>query len=240
MGPPIEELLERCEAETGLPVPTRSRWDAGLGQEALQAVERRVLWLSTAIIDQANRVRRNPEGLKVGVHQAPAHMASIMTVLWWHHLTAHDPSRSQGPHLVDYSTGSAGIGATAPICGAIARRYVVGPFGQAWHGHQFSLLGDAELDEGSIWETVQDDGRQSRRNRVRHRSQSAGPGPVVPGIAADRLQRMFGAAGWQVLTSSRLHAAALSDQGRVPFRAAGCAVLRRHECGEAGWSSPRV
>jgi hypothetical protein len=39
---------------------------------------------------------------------------------------------------------------------------------------------------------------------------------------------------------SRLHSAALSDQGRVPFRAAGCAVLRRHECGDAGWSSPRV
>jgi hypothetical protein len=77
-GPPVEELLERCEAETGLPVPTRSRWDAErLGQEALQAVERRVLWLwlwlSTVIIDQANRVRRNPEGFKVGVHQAPAH-----------------------------------------------------------------------------------------------------------------------------------------------------------------------
>jgi pyruvate dehydrogenase E1 component len=57
---------------------------------------------------------------------------------------------------VDYSTGSVGTGATAPIWGAIARRYVVGPFGQAWHGHQFSLLGDAELDEGSISETVQD------------------------------------------------------------------------------------
>lgn len=27
MGPPIEELLERCEAETGLPAPTRPRWD---------------------------------------------------------------------------------------------------------------------------------------------------------------------------------------------------------------------
>jgi pyruvate dehydrogenase E1 component len=47
------------------------------------------------------------------------------------------------------------------------------------------------------------DGRRSRRNRVRHRSHSAVPGPVVPGIAADRLQRMFGAAGWQVVTSRR-------------------------------------
>jgi N-methylhydantoinase B len=26
MGPPIEELLARCEAETGLPAPTRPAW----------------------------------------------------------------------------------------------------------------------------------------------------------------------------------------------------------------------
>ncbi|MER5436943.1 hypothetical protein, partial [Streptomyces sp. NPDC002588] len=33
-------------------------------------VERRVLWLATAIVDHANRVRPNPTGLKVGGHQA--------------------------------------------------------------------------------------------------------------------------------------------------------------------------
>jgi N-methylhydantoinase B len=26
MGPPIEELLARCEEETGLPAPTRPSW----------------------------------------------------------------------------------------------------------------------------------------------------------------------------------------------------------------------
>ncbi|MEU8874643.1 hypothetical protein AB0D24_26580, partial [Streptomyces javensis] len=36
----------------------------------LEAVGQRVLWLSTAIIDHANRVRPNPSGLKVGGHQA--------------------------------------------------------------------------------------------------------------------------------------------------------------------------
>ncbi|WP_435848749.1 hypothetical protein, partial [Streptomyces javensis] len=36
----------------------------------LESVEQRVLWLSTAIIDHANRVRPNPSGLKVGGHQA--------------------------------------------------------------------------------------------------------------------------------------------------------------------------
>jgi N-methylhydantoinase B len=28
MGPPIDELLARCEAETGLPAPTRPTWAA--------------------------------------------------------------------------------------------------------------------------------------------------------------------------------------------------------------------
>ncbi len=35
---------------------------------ALQALERQVLWLSTAIVHYANRVRPNPGGLKVGGH----------------------------------------------------------------------------------------------------------------------------------------------------------------------------
>lgn len=36
----------------------------------LREVENRVLWLSTALIDHANRVRPNTSGLKVGGHQA--------------------------------------------------------------------------------------------------------------------------------------------------------------------------
>ena len=57
----------------------------------LKAVEDRVLWLSTAIIDHANRVRPNPTGLKVGGHQASsASMVSIMTSLWFTHLRPGD------------------------------------------------------------------------------------------------------------------------------------------------------
>ncbi|MEU6572648.1 pyruvate dehydrogenase [Streptomyces sp. NPDC046805] len=216
----------------------------GSGQDplgTLQAVERRVLWLSSAIIDQANRLRPNPEGLKVGGHQASsASMVSIMTALWFHHLTAQDrvsvkphaspvlhainyllgeldesylstlrsfgglqsyPSRSKDPDTVDYSTGSVGIGATAPVWGTIARRYVDARFGQAGRGRQFSLLGDAELDEGAIWEAVQDPmvaGLGEVVWIVDLNRQSLDR--VVPGIAADRLQGMFDAAGWQVLT----------------------------------------
>jgi len=130
----------------------------------LGEVERRVLWLSTAMIHHANRVRPNPSGLKVGGHQASsASMVTIMTSLWFRHLQPNDrvsvkphaspvlhainyllgeldesyltrlrefgglqsyPSRVKDPDPVDYSTGSVGIGATAPIWGALARRYV--------------------------------------------------------------------------------------------------------------------
>ncbi len=41
------------------------------------------------------------------------------------------PSRSKDPDPADYSTGSVGIGATAPIWGALARRYVNTQFGGA-------------------------------------------------------------------------------------------------------------
>ena len=207
----------------------------------LRAVEDRVLWLSTAIIDHANRVRPNPSGLKVGGHQASsASMVSIMTSLWFEHLRAGDrvsvkphaspvlhainyllgsldesylttlrafgglqsyPSRSKDPDPVDYSTGSVGIGATAPIWGALARRYVAGHFGGAAGGRQYSLLGDAELDEGACWEAICDPmvaelGEVVWIVDLNRQSLDR----VVPSIGVTRLQGMFDAAGWQVLT----------------------------------------
>ena len=73
------------------------------------------------------------------------------------------PSRVKDPDPVDYSTGSVGIGATAPIWGAVARRYLTDPDGSAQAGaaapgRQYSLLGDAELDEGAVWEAIVDPG----------------------------------------------------------------------------------
>ncbi|MFC6880289.1 transketolase-like TK C-terminal-containing protein [Actinomadura yumaensis] len=231
----------------------------------LRNVERRVLWLATAIIDHANRVRPNPTGLKVGGHQAScASMVSIMTELWFERLHAGDrvsvkphaspvlhainhllgeldaeylttlrsfgglqsyPSRSKDPDPVDYSTGSVGIGATAPIWGALARRYVSsvinspspennnttetatpapgdgGGGGRVGVGRQYSLLGDAELDEGACWEAVLDPmvgelGEVVWIVDLNRQSLDR----VVPEIGAGRLQGMFASAGWQVIT----------------------------------------
>jgi pyruvate dehydrogenase E1 component len=207
----------------------------------LAAVERRVLWLATAIVHHANRVRPNPSGLKVGGHQASsASMATIMTELWFRHLRPQDrvsvkphaspvlhainhllgelpteylatlrefgglqsyPSRAKDPDPVDYSTGSVGIGATAPIWGALARRYVGRFDDAAGSGRQYSLVGDAELDEGACWEAVLDPmvGELGEVVWVVDLNRQS-LDRVVPILGATRLQGMFAAAGWQVLT----------------------------------------
>ncbi|SFK96556.1 transketolase-like TK C-terminal-containing protein [Amycolatopsis sacchari] len=210
------------------------------GTDVLRRVEDRVLWLSSAIIHHANRVRPNPSGLKVGGHQASsASMVSIMTALWFNHLRPQDrvsvkphaspvlhalnhllggldasylprlrefgglqsyPSRTKDPDPADYSTGSVGIGATAPIWGAVSRRYVETAFGGAGTGRQYSLVGDAELDEGAVWEAVLDPGVAELGEIVwivDLNRQSLDR--IVPNIAADKLQGMFAAAGWQVI-----------------------------------------
>lgn len=214
---------------------------AGGNSEILRDIEQRVLWLSTAMIHHANRIRPNPTGLKVGGHQAScASIATIMTSLWFEQLQPGDrvsvkphaspvlhainyllgeldekylttlrafgglqsyPSRSKDPDPVDYSTGSVGIGATAPIWGAIARRFVDTHIGGAGTGRQYSLVGDAELDEGAVWEAILDTSVAELGEIVwivDLNRQSLDR--VVPNIAAGRLEAMFSAAGWQVIT----------------------------------------
>ena len=221
--------------------PAPSDPATGPTSEALREVERRVLWLSTAIVDHANRHRGDPSGLKVGGHQASsASLVTIMTALWFEHLRSGDrvsvkphaspvlhainyllgelderylttlrgfgglqsyPSRSKDPDPVDYSTGSVGIGATAPIWGALARRYVSARFGGVTAGRQYSLVGDAELDEGAVWEAILDPmvselGEVVWIVDLNRQSLDR----VVPNIGAPRIEGMFSAAGWQVLT----------------------------------------
>ena len=229
---------------------------APIGFDVLGEVEDRLLWLSSAIVHHANRVRPNPSGLKVGGHQAScASMVSIMTTLWFRHLGPRDrvsvkphaspvlhainyllgelpeaylttlrelgglqsyPSRSKDPDPVDYSTGSVGIGATATIWGALARRYAgdgadagapagltegaPAPGDRGFTGRQYALVGDAELDEGAVWEAVLDPAVAELGELVwivDLNRQSLDR--VVPLAASDRLRGMFTAAGWQVL-----------------------------------------
>ncbi len=111
------------------------------------------------------------------------------------------PSRSKDPGTVDFSTGSVGIGATAPIWAAIAHRYAAGHFPGTPVADRFvSLVGDAELDEGAIWEAVMDP-QVARLGEllwvVDLNRQSLDR--VVPDIQIAKLEGMFAAAGWQVV-----------------------------------------
>src|SRR5438270_8032212 len=87
------------------------------------------------------------------------------------------------------------------IWGALARRYVNTLLGAGGTGRQWSLLGDAELDEGAIWEAVLDPmvaelGEVVWVVDLNRQSLDR----VVPTMGTTRLQGMFTAAGWQVLT----------------------------------------
>src|SRR6478672_9694076 len=89
------------------PAPATTDQDTAV----LAAVERRVLWLATAIVHHANRVRPNPSGLKVGGHQASsASITTIMTELWFRHLRPQDrvsvkPHASPVLHAINYLLG---------------------------------------------------------------------------------------------------------------------------------------
>jgi pyruvate dehydrogenase E1 component len=110
------------------------------------------------------------------------------------------PSRVKDPDVVDFSTGSVGIGATATLWSGLAHRYVAGHFDVPQGGRQVALVGDAELDEGAIWEALVDPmvpqlGETLWVVDLNRQSLDR----VVPDIAADRIGTMFEAAGWQTI-----------------------------------------
>ncbi|WP_326645989.1 pyruvate dehydrogenase [Streptosporangium sp. NBC_01755] len=222
--------------------PADERARASAQTEVLRQIAQRVLWLSAAIVDAANRGRPNDTGVKVGGHQASsASMVDIMVSLYFSELTHLDqvsvkphaspvlhainyllddldvsylprlrelgglqsyPSRLKDPDTVDFSTGSVGIGATAPLWAAISHRYLRSRFASAPAAGRFvSLLGDAELDEGAIWEAVADPSVARMGELlwiVDLNRQSLDR--VVPDVQIHRLRAMFEAAGWQVIT----------------------------------------
>ena len=110
------------------------------------------------------------------------------------------PSRLKDPVPADFSTGSVGIGATAPVWSALAHRYVAGHFEVPRGGRQVALIGDAELDEGACWEAIVDPvvahlGEVLWVVDLNRQSLDR----IVPDIAAGRLAAMFEAAGWHTI-----------------------------------------
>ena len=110
------------------------------------------------------------------------------------------PSRTKDPDPVDFSTGSVGLGAAAPIFASLAERYSAYHFGRDQRRRFIGIIGDAELDEGNIWEALLDDVTNRLQNVlliVDLNRQSLDR--VVPGIKASRLKEMFVSCGWQTL-----------------------------------------
>ncbi len=110
------------------------------------------------------------------------------------------PSRTKDPDGPDFSTGSVGLGAAAPLFAAAARRYVDAHFGPRPRSRFVSLIGDAELDEGNIWEAVADSATDGLGNVmwiVDLNRQSLDR--VVPGVRIAQWEQQFTAAGWHVV-----------------------------------------
>ncbi len=136
---------------------------------------------------------------------------SYLTTLRQHGGLQAYPSRTKDPDVSDFSTGSVGLGAVAPLFSALTRRYIEDHFGSQPTSRFISLVGDAELDEGNVWEAVAEPATENLGNFtmiVDLNRQSLDR--VIPDIAAARLERFFHHAGWHVTEAkygSRLTAA---------------------------------
>jgi len=127
------------------------------------------------------------------------------------------PSRTKDPDPVDFSTGSVGLGAVAPVFAALAHKYNELHFGSVTSSRFISLIGDAELDEGNVWETVAEEAIRGVNNAIwiiDLNRQSLDR--VIPGVRAGRLKALFAGAGWQVFEAkygTRLEAAMSGPNG---------------------------
>ena len=114
------------------------------------------------------------------------------------------PSRTKDPDPVDFSTGSVGLGAVAPMFAALTDRYLRLHFRDTIASQPerrfVALVGDAELDEGNVWEAILEEGLGELGNVtmiVDLNRQSLDR--VVPGIRIRRVEGMFAAAGWHAI-----------------------------------------
>ncbi|MBI4305688.1 MAG: pyruvate dehydrogenase, partial [Chloroflexi bacterium] len=112
------------------------------------------------------------------------------------------PSRTKDPDGVDFSTGSVGLGPAGVTFGALVRDYLATHGVSPSSGRFFAHIGDAELDEGSVWETVAEPAVEGLSRCVwivDLNRQSLDR--VVPGIRVARFKQMFEVNGWTVVVA---------------------------------------
>jgi len=116
------------------------------------------------------------------------------------------PSRTKDPDVADFSTGSVGLGAVAPLFASMTRRYIDAHFTPRPAARFIALVGDAELDEGNVWEAIADPSLQGLGNVmwvVDANRQSLDR--VVPGMKIKKLAGFFADAGWHVIEAKYGH-----------------------------------
>ena len=209
----------------------------------LRALERKLLWLSSWTIHNANHLRPSRDGLKVGGHQASsASLVSVLTALYFDVLKPEDriavkphaapvfhaiqyllgrldreylinyrslggiqpyPSRTKDPDDVDFSGGSMGLAVAQTIFSSLTQDYVrlkgLAPEDLS-EGRLVAMVGDAELDEGNVFEALLEGWKKDLRNTwwiVDYNRQSLDS--VVSDRLFGRIDKLFEAMGWRVI-----------------------------------------
>ncbi len=133
------------------------------------------------------------------------------------------PSRTKDLETVDFSTGSVGLGVAQTLFSSLVQDYVAA---RGWMkpedtGRYIAIVGDAEMDEGNIYEALVDGWKQDVRNLwwiVDYNRQSLDG--VVREALWEKIERMFANFGWDVviLKYGKLMQAAFAESGGEALR----------------------
>ncbi|MEM9780605.1 MAG: 1-deoxy-D-xylulose-5-phosphate synthase N-terminal domain-containing protein, partial [Pseudomonadota bacterium] len=134
------------------------------------------------------------------------------------------PSRTKDIGDVDFSTGSVGLGVAITSFAAMIQDYIAAkPWGAGIpQGRMVALVGDAELDEGNIYEALQEGWKNDLRNCwwiIDYNRQSL-DGIVREGLF-ERVEKIFDAFGWEIVRVKygALQRAAFEEPGGAALRA---------------------
>lgn len=133
------------------------------------------------------------------------------------------PSRTKDIDDVDFSTGSVGLGVAITSFASLIQDYVQAKSWGSGHepGRMIALVGDAELDEGNIYEALQEGWKNDLRNCwwiIDYNRQSL-DGIVREGLFG-RVEKIFDAFGWDVVRVKygALQRAAFKEPGGEKLR----------------------
>ena len=133
------------------------------------------------------------------------------------------PSRTKDGPTVDFSTGSVGLGVATTAFASLVQDYVAA---KGWSadrplGRMIALVGDAEIDEGNVYECLQEGWKHGLRNTwwiIDYNRQSL-DGVVREGLY-DRIEKVFRAFGWDIVTLKHgaMQRAAFAEPGGEALR----------------------